>query len=103
MGMVGTDVAKDAADMIITDDNFSTIVDAVEEGRRVYRNIQKVIQFLLAGNISEIITIFIATLFNLSVPLLAVHILWVNLTTDTHRHWHWVLIRPKRILWRKSR
>ncbi len=83
MGIAGTDVAKDASDMIITDDNFSTIVDAAKEGRRVYRNIQKVIQFLLAGNISEIITIFIATLFNFPAPLLAVHILWVNLATDT--------------------
>ena len=83
MGLAGTDVAKDASDMIITDDNFSTIVDAVKEGRRVYRNIQKVIQFLLAGNISEVITIFIATLFNFPAPLLAVHILWVNLATDT--------------------
>lgn len=83
MGVSGTDVAKDASDMIITDDNFTTIVDAVKEGRRVYRNIQKVIQFLLAGNISEIITIFIATLFNFPAPLLAVHILWVNLATDT--------------------
>lgn len=83
MGIAGTDVAKDAADMIITDDNFSTIVDAAKEGRRVYRNIQKVIQFLLAGNISEIITIFFATLFNFPAPLLAVHILWVNLATDT--------------------
>lgn len=83
MGITGTDVAKDAADMIITDDNFSTIVDAAREGRRVYRNIQKVIQFLLAGNISEIITIFIATIFNFPAPLLAVHILWINLATDT--------------------
>ncbi|MGL5514432.1 MAG: cation-translocating P-type ATPase, partial [Sporomusa sp.] len=83
MGVSGTDVAKEASDMIITDDNFTTIVDAVKEGRRVYRNIQKVIQFLLAGNISEIITIFIATFFNFPAPLLAVHILWVNLATDT--------------------
>lgn len=83
MGVSGTDVAKEASDMIITDDNFTTIVDAVKEGRRVYRNIQKVIQFLLAGNISEILTIFIATLFNFPAPLLAVHILWVNLATDT--------------------
>ncbi|MGL5512845.1 MAG: cation transporting ATPase C-terminal domain-containing protein, partial [Sporomusa sp.] len=79
----GTDVAKEAADMIITDGNFTTIVDAVKEGRRVYLNIQKVIQFLLAGNISEVLTIFIATLFNFPTPLLAVHILWVNLATDT--------------------
>ena len=83
MGVSGTDVAKEASDMIITDDNFTTIVDAVKEGRRVYRNIQKVIQVLLAGNISEILTIFIATLFNFPAPLLAVHILWVNLATDT--------------------
>lgn len=83
MGIAGTDVAKDAADMIITDDNFTTIVDAAKEGRRVYRNIQKVIQFLLAGNISEIITIFVAMVFNFPAPLLAVHILWINLATDT--------------------
>lgn len=83
MGVAGTDVAKDASDMIITDDNFTTIVDAAKEGRRVYRNIQKVIQFLLAGNISEIVTIFIATLLNFPAPLTAVHILWVNLATDT--------------------
>ncbi len=83
MGIAGTEVAKDAADMIVTDDNFLTIVEAIKEGRRVYRNIQKVIQFLLAGNISEIITIFIATLFNFPAPLLAIHILWVNLATDT--------------------
>ncbi len=83
MGISGTDVAKEAADMIITDDNFTTIVDSVKEGRRVYRNIQKVIQFLLAGSISEILTIFTATLLNLPAPLLAVHILWVNLATDT--------------------
>lgn len=83
MGIAGTDVAKEAADMIITDDNFSTIVDATKEGRRVYRNIQKVIQFLLAGNISEILTILVATLLNFPAPLLAVHILWVNLATDT--------------------
>lgn len=83
MGGSGTDVAKEASDMIITDDNFTTIVGSVKEGRRIYRNIQKVIQFLLAGSISEILTIFIATLLNLPAPLLAVHILWVNLATDT--------------------
>ncbi len=83
MGISGTDVAKEAADMIITDDNFTTIVDAAAEGRRIYYNIQKVIQFLLAGNISEVLTIFIATLFNFPAPLMAVHILWVNLATDT--------------------
>ncbi len=83
MGISGTDVAKEASDMILTDDDFTNIVDAVEGGRRVYKNIQKVIQFLLAGNISEILTILIAVIFNLPAPLLAAHILWVNLATDT--------------------
>ena len=72
MGITGTDVAKDAADMILLDDSFTTIAYAIKEGRRVYRNIQKVIQFLL-----------VATLFNWDAPLLAVHILWVNLATAT--------------------
>lgn len=83
MGVTGTDVAKDAADMILLDDRFTTIVSAIKEGRRVYRNIQKVIQFLLAGNIAEILTLFVATIFNWDAPLLAVHILWVNLATAT--------------------
>lgn len=83
MGLTGTDVAKDASDMILLDDSFTTIAYAIKEGRRVYRNIQKVIQFLLVGNIAEILTLFIATLFNLESPLLAVHILWVNLATAT--------------------
>lgn len=83
MGKTGTDVAKDVADMILLDDSFTTIADAIKEGRRVYRNIQKVIQFLLVGNIAEITTLFIATLFNWDAPLLAVHILWVNLATAT--------------------
>ena len=83
MGITGTDVAKDAADMILLDDSFTTIAYAIKEGRRVYRNIQKVIQFLLVGNIAEILTLFIATLFNWEAPLLAVHILWVNLATAT--------------------
>ncbi len=79
----GTDVAKDAADMVLMDDNFTTIEGAVREGRRVYRNIQKVIQFLLSGNIAEILVLFIATLFNLPAPLLAMHVLLINLVTDT--------------------
>ena len=73
MGITGTDVAKDAADMILLDDSFTTIAYAIKEGRRVYRNIQKVIQFLLVGNIAEILTLFVATLFNWDAPLLAVH------------------------------
>ena len=83
MGITGTDVAKDAADMILLDDSFTTIAYAIKEGRRVYRNIQKVIQFLLVGNIAEILTLFVATIFNWNAPLLAVHILWVNLATAT--------------------
>ena len=83
MGITGTDVAKDAAAMILLDDNFTTIEAAVKEGRRVYRNIQKVIQYLLAGNIAEVLTIFVSMLFNLPSPLLAVHILFINLVTDT--------------------
>lgn len=83
MGRGGTDVAKDAADMILLDDSFTTIAYAIREGRRVYRNIQKVIQFLLAGNIAEITTLLVATLINWDAPLQAVHILWVNLATAT--------------------
>jgi len=83
MGITGTDVAKDAADMILLDDKFTTIAYAIKEGRRVYRNIQKVIQFLLVGNIAEILTLFVATVFNWEAPLLAVHVLWVNLATAT--------------------
>ncbi|MCI6230086.1 MAG: cation-translocating P-type ATPase, partial [Lactobacillus johnsonii] len=81
MGVSGTDVAKDVSDMILLNDSFTTITAAIKEGRKVYRNIQKVIQFLLVGNIAEITTLFIATLFNWDAPLLAVHILWVNLAT----------------------
>ena len=83
MGITGTDVAKDAADMILLDDNFTTIEDAVREGRRVYRNIQKVIQFLVAGNIAEILTLFLAFCLGWEDPILAIHILLINLATDS--------------------
>lgn len=83
MGNSGTDVAKNAADMILMDDNFSTIVEAVREGRGIYDNIRKAIHFLLSSNIGELMTIFTAILFGLSIPLLPVQLLWINLITDS--------------------
>ena len=82
MGITGTDVTKNVADMVLTDDNFATIVGAVEEGRRIYDNIRKAIQFLLASNMSEVIAIFMATLLGFSI-LKPVHLLWINLVTDS--------------------
>ena len=92
----GTDVAKEAADVILTDDNFATIEAAVEEGRRIYDNILKVIQFLLSSNIGEVVVLFLSVMltplfanwFGIQdvsslTPLLAIHILWVNLVTDS--------------------
>ncbi len=81
MGITGTDVTKNVADMVLTDDNFATIVGAVEEGRRIYDNIRKAIQFLLGSNMSEVISIFAATLMGFSI-LQPVHLLWINLVTD---------------------
>ena len=82
MGITGTDVTKNVADMVLADDNFATIVGAVEEGRRIYDNIRKAIQFLLASNMSEVIAIFVATLMGFTI-LQPVHLLWINLVTDT--------------------
>lgn len=83
MGMSGTDVAKNAADMILTDDNFATIEKAIEEGRSIYENIKKTVLFLLSSNFGEILTMFTAVILGLASPLNASHILWINLITDS--------------------
>jgi Ca2+-transporting ATPase len=82
MGESGTDVAKEASDIVIADDNFATIVHAIEEGRRIYHNIVKAITYLVAGNISELSLVFFATLLGMPAPLLPTQILWINLVTD---------------------
>ena len=83
MGITGTDVAKGAADMTLTDDNFATIVDAVREGRGIYANIKKVVGFLLGTNIGEVITVFVSMLLWHKTPLLSMQLLWINLVTDS--------------------
>lgn len=82
MGITGTEVSKGASDMVLADDNFATIVVAVEEGRKVFSNIQKTVQYLLAANLGEVLTLFIATMFAWD-TLLPIHLLWINLVTDT--------------------
>ncbi|MHC5249964.1 calcium-translocating P-type ATPase, SERCA-type [Enterococcus sp. LJL90] len=82
MGITGTEVSKGASDMVLADDNFATIVVAVEEGRKVFSNIQKTVQYLLAANLGEVLTLFIATLLGWD-TLLPIHLLWINLVTDT--------------------
>ena len=81
MGITGTDVTKNVADMVLADDNFATIVSAVEEGRRIYANMRKAIQFLLASNLAEVLSIFFATMIGFTI-LQPVHLLWINLITD---------------------
>ena len=82
MGLTGTDVTKEAADMVVTDDNFASIVSAVEEGRTVYANILKAVHFLLSCNVSELLVMLVATLVGSPLPLLPIQILWINLVTD---------------------
>ena len=83
MGITGTDVAKGAADMTLTDDNFATIVDAVKEGRGIYANIKKVVGFLLGTNIGEVITVLVSMILWHETPLLSMQLLWINLVTDS--------------------
>ena len=102
MGKSGTDVAKSAADLILTDDKFSTIVKAVYEGRNIYMNIKKAVHFLISTNIGEIISISMAIIFGWKSPLLAVHLLWVNLITDSFPAIALGLEPPKENLMRKN-
>lgn len=83
MGITGTEVAKDASDMILSDDNFVTIVSAVSEGRRIYDNILKTILFLLSTNLGEVLLLFVTSILNMGIPLLPIHILWINLVSET--------------------
>jgi Ca2+-transporting ATPase len=83
MGITGTDVSRQAADMVLMDDNFATIVSAIEEGRRIYQNVKNVVKYLFSSNVGEVLAVFLGIMLNLPLPLLAIQILWVNLITDS--------------------
>lgn len=83
MGDTGTDVAKNAADMILTDDNFVTIIEAVKEGRHIYDNIKKSVHFSISTNVGEIVTMFMGLVLGFDTPLLAIQLLWINFVTDS--------------------
>lgn len=83
MGKSGTEVTRQSADLVLADDNFATIIAAIKEGRGVYRNIRKVVVYLLIGNFAELVLVFVAAILNLPIPFLAVHLLWINLVTDS--------------------
>jgi len=82
MGITGTDVSKEAAAMVLTDDNFASIVAAVEEGRGIFENIKKYLMYLLSANVGEVLIMFVAGLLGTPLPLVAIHLLWINLVTD---------------------
>ena len=82
MGITGTDVSEEASSLVLSDDNFATIVAAIEEGRGIYENIRKFIRYMLASNVGEILTMFLAMMFGMPLPLVPIMILWVNLVTD---------------------
>src|SRR5699024_5179443 len=83
MGIGGTDVAKNASDMILTDDNFVTIIEAVKEGRHIYENIKKTVHFSIATNVGKIVTMFMGLILGFNAPLVAIQLLWINLVTDS--------------------
>ena len=103
MGITGTEVSKEAADMVLADDNFATIVSAIEEGRRIYDNIRRFVRYTAHQQLGEIWVMFLAPFAGLPLPLLPVHILWINLVTDGLPGWRWASSRRRRTRWTARR